>query len=275
MNGKRKNWYIEHDQIENTGFSKGTVKKLRRQATAWEKYLQNTRVIKNFVTVINFFFFFFSGLNPSLPALWWWKWAVEIFHLRHLVWCNASRGGWKDSEKGRNFLFLFPRVLQGAGSLALGSYRVQLSPLPGSCRDQLPQLPLLVAQGNQQSPAARSFPQNFLKVMCHWQGTWLWTTSLSIPQLTLQQLPRYGTSLWTTSPILPKVPFLVSSGKPSRCHPHHPLNHTVLFPTRSGASPWTFHLSPASSSCPCICYSCIHQSSLTFTSQFSITPISC
>lgn len=47
MNGKRKNWSIEPDQIKNTGFSKDTDKKMKRQATAWEKYLQNTHVIKN------------------------------------------------------------------------------------------------------------------------------------------------------------------------------------------------------------------------------------
>ena len=38
---------FEPDQIKNAGFSKDTDKKMKRQATAWEKYLQNIHVIKN------------------------------------------------------------------------------------------------------------------------------------------------------------------------------------------------------------------------------------
>ena len=38
---------LEPDQIKNTGFSKDTDKKTKRQTTAWDKYLQNTHVIKN------------------------------------------------------------------------------------------------------------------------------------------------------------------------------------------------------------------------------------
>lgn len=39
---------LEPDQIKNTGFSEDTDKKMKRQATAWDKYLQNTHVIKNY-----------------------------------------------------------------------------------------------------------------------------------------------------------------------------------------------------------------------------------
>ena len=38
---------LEPDQIKNTGFSKDTDKKTKRQTTAWDKSLQNTHVIKN------------------------------------------------------------------------------------------------------------------------------------------------------------------------------------------------------------------------------------
>lgn len=44
---KEKTDTFEPDQIKNAGFSKDTDKKMKRQATAWEKYLQNIHVIKN------------------------------------------------------------------------------------------------------------------------------------------------------------------------------------------------------------------------------------
>lgn len=84
----------------------------------------------------------------------------------------------------REFSLPLSSVLQSAGFLALGS-----------CRGQLPQLPVLIAQGNQQCPAARSFSQHLLKVVCHWQGN-----------LTLSHFPQYSLGDFVSSSIVQHLP---------------------------------------------------------------------
>lgn len=176
---------------------------------------------------------------------------MQIFHLGHLVWCYASRGDWKEPKEEVIFSPCFPESLQGAGSPALGPYRVSLSLLPHSCRGHLPQLPVLVAQGNKQCPAARNFPQKLLKVLCHWQGTdcerllpaslrWVCSKFQGMVALCEQCLPssQRENPLWA-----------VEMSSPPSMEPHCALSNGVW------SSPRTLHLSPAGSACPCTCCS--------------------
>ena len=131
---------LEPDQIKNTGFSKDTDKKTKRQTTAWDKYLQNTHVIKNCAGHQHF--------CSSQVQIFWTSQVLLCLLYDHGgglckyftwdIWCYASRGDWKEPKEEVLFSSCFPESLQGAGSPALGPYRVCLSLLPRSCRGTFP-----------------------------------------------------------------------------------------------------------------------------------------
>lgn len=166
MNGKRKNWYIEPDQIKNTGFSKDIDKKMKRQATAWEKYLQNTHMIKNCTGHQHF--------CSQVQIFWTSQVLCRLYDDGGGLWKYFTWDIWLDvmpvEETGRTrrrkgFFLLVSQSPAGSR---------------GSCTGLLQGMSFSVAWLLQRASSLRSFSKSVTPIRHR-----LWTTSSSISQVTL------------------------------------------------------------------------------------------